>query len=138
MTRPRVRRHGSQKLFDGGFAYSAEVSDATMLYTAGVSPLDSDGAVVGPDDPVAQVTHAFRLLSVLLDERGAAIDDIVKLTVYIATSQRADLAAVWEALAPEFGGEIPPAVIVSVTVLPYPGQRVELDAVAALRGSGLP
>lgn len=135
MSRSRVRRHGSQKLFDGGFAYSAEVSGTSVLYTAGVSPLDSDGDIVGPDDPVAQVRHAFGLLLVLLDERGAAIDDIVKLTVYVATSDRTDLAAVWEALAPEFGGEIPPAVIVAVTVLPYPGQRVEIDAVAAFPGA---
>ncbi|MCF8588550.1 RidA family protein [Gordonia liuliyuniae] len=133
MTYPHVRRHGSQALFDGGFAYSAEVLDGSVLFTAGVSPLDRDGEVVAPDNPVAQTGHTVALLTKLLAERGATIGDIVKLTVYVATSDRTDLAAVWQVLAPEFGADIPPAVMVAVTVLPYPGQRVELDAVAAVR-----
>ncbi|WOC12781.1 Rid family hydrolase [Gordonia sp. MP11Mi] len=133
MTDPHVRRHGSPALFDGGFAYSAEVPDGSLLFTAGVSPLDSDGGIVAPDDPAAQAGHAFALLTTVLAERGAAIADIAKLTVYVATSDRTDLAAVWQVLAPEFRGDVPPAVMVAVTVLPYPGQRIELDAVAAGR-----
>lgn len=129
-----IRRHGSVALFDGGFAYSAHVDDASLLFTAGVSPLDANGTIIAPDDAVAQTRHAFALLTTLLDERGSTPADIAKLTVYVATSDRSDLAAVWEALTAELGDpQAPPAVMIAVTVLPYPGQRVELDAVAVPR-----
>ena len=127
-----VRRHGSQRLFDGGFAYSAEVSEGSVLYTAGISPLDRDGRIVAPDEPVMQTEYALAHLHTVLVERGASSADIAKLTVYVATSDRADLAAVWTAVDAEFDGRTPPAVMIAVTVLPYPGQRVELDVVAAL------
>lgn len=132
MSRSRVRRHSSQQLFDGGFAYSAEVDCGATLFTAGISPLDADGQIVAPDEPVMQTEYALAHLHTVLRERGATRDDIAKLTLYVPTADRADLAATWTAVDAVFGSDTPPAVIVAVTVLPYPGQRVEVDAVVAL------
>lgn len=126
MTRP----FGSARLHDGGFAYGARVPAGALIITAGLSPLDDDGRIVGPDDPVAQTRRAVECLDVLLDERGAGRSDVAKLTVYVATADHAVLGAVWHALDAEFD-TTPPAIVVGVTVLPYPGQTVEIDAVIA-------
>ncbi|GEE01271.1 hypothetical protein nbrc107696_17170 [Gordonia spumicola] len=128
-----VTRFGSDSLFDGGFAYGSRVPAGRTLFTAGVSPLDAAGAIVSPDDPVAQATHAVGLLTTLLAEQDSTPADIAKLTVYVETADRGVIADVWRAVEAAFDGSTPPAVIVAVTVLPYPGQRVELDAVAVTR-----
>ncbi|MDR2280610.1 MAG: RidA family protein [Gordonia sp. (in: high G+C Gram-positive bacteria)] len=127
-----VTRFGSDTLFDGGFAYGSRVR-GEQLFTAGISPLDEHGAVVAPGDLIAQTAHAVELLSTLLAEQGGTVDDIAKLTVYVETADRAEVAAVWGAVEESFTGATPPAVIVAVTVLPYPGQRIEIDAVTVAR-----
>lgn len=126
MTRP----FGSQTLHDGGFVYGARVRASDLLVTAGLSPLDADGAVVGPDDPIAQTRRTVECLDVLLTEQRAQRSQIAKLTVYVATTDRAVLGEVWQTLDAAFD-RTPPAIVVGVTVLPYPGQVVEIDAVIA-------
>ena len=123
-------RFGSADLHDGGFSYGARVPAGGLIVTAGLSPLDADGAIVGPGDPVAQVRRTVECLDVLLVEQGAQRSQIAKLTVYVATSDADVLGRVWHALDAAFA-ETPPAIVVGVTVLPYPGQLVELDAVIA-------
>ncbi len=127
-----ISRFGSDALFDGGFAYGSRVR-GEQLFTAGISPLDELGTVVAPGDPIAQTSHVVELLATLLAEQGSTVDDIAKLTVYVETADRADVAAVWGAVEEAFAGDTPPAVIVAVTVLPYPGQRIEIDAVTVAR-----
>ncbi len=63
---------------------------------------------------------------------GARLDDVVKTTVYVASSDRSDLTAAWDVVHRHFGAHEPPSTLVGVTVLGYPGQLVELEAVAAL------
>lgn len=127
-----VRLHGCAALFDGGFPYAATVAPGATLFTAGISPLDAGGAVVAPGDLAAQVVRCLTSLDALLAERGTSLAGIAKLTVYLATSDRADLAAAWRLVTEHCGEHVPPAVIVAVTVLPYPGQLAEIDAVVAL------
>ena len=69
-------------------------------------------------------------VGLLLGEQGAARSQVAKLTVYVATADRAVLGAVWQALDGAFD-QTPPAIVVGVTVLPYPEQLVEIDAVIA-------
>lgn len=122
---------GSAELHDGGFAYGARVSGGSLIYTAGLSPLDDTGDIVGPDDPLAQVRRAVECLDVLLREQRARRRDIAKLTVYVATADRGMLGTVWHAVDDAFGGATPPAIVVGVGVLPYPGQVIEIEAVVA-------
>ncbi|MGV9795820.1 RidA family protein [Gordonia sp. NPDC003422] len=131
----RVRRHASAALPDGGFPYSATVDAGPLLFTAGISPFDLSlpkAAIDSPGDVVAQTRRCLSNLDAVLTERGAGFADIAKLTVYVAEHLQADLAVAWNAVVEAFGGDVPPAMIVGVTVLPYDGQVVEVDAVAAL------
>lgn len=130
----RVLRNPSARLPDGGFPYSATVSAGPLLFTAGVSPLDDDGAVVSPGDVVAQTRRCLTNLRTVLDEQGASFADVAKLTVYVAEHLQADLVVAWETVVAEFDGAVPAAMMMGVTVLAYDGQVVEVDAVAAVPG----
>ena len=67
-----------------------------------------------------------------LHSAGARLDDVVKTTVYVASSDRSDLTAAWDVVHRHFGTHEPPGTLVGVTVLGYPDQLVEVEAVAAL------
>ncbi|MFW0783283.1 RidA family protein [Gordonia sp. CPCC 206044] len=127
----RVRLHGSSALHDGGFAYSAAVAPGPLLFTAGISPLDADGAIVHPGDVVAQTRTCLEHLRTVLAERDASFDDVVKLTIYVAEQLQADLVVAWQTVAAEFAAPVPPAMLMGVSVLAYDGQLVEIEAIAA-------
>lgn len=129
----RVRLNGSSTLPDGGFPYSATVSAGPLIFTAGISPLDANGAVAASGDVVGQTRVCLANLTTVLDEQGAGLADIAKLTIYVAEQLQADLEVAWDAVVAEFEA-VPPAMLMGVTVLPYDGQLVEIEAVAAPPG----
>jgi enamine deaminase RidA (YjgF/YER057c/UK114 family) len=55
---------------------------------------------------------------------------VLKTTVYVATADRADLVAAWDVVRAAFGRHAAPSTLVGVTVLGYPDQLVEVEAVA--------
>jgi enamine deaminase RidA (YjgF/YER057c/UK114 family) len=68
---------------------------------------------------------------IALEESGAAIRDVLKTTVYVASGDRGDLVAAWDEAAGFFGDHDAPSTLLGVAVLGYPGQLVEIEAVAA-------
>ncbi|MGB3301455.1 MAG: RidA family protein [Gordonia sp. (in: high G+C Gram-positive bacteria)] len=126
-----VHRFTSPGLHDGGFAHGAEVSAGSLVYTAGLSPLDDDGRIVGADDPVAQTVRAIECLDILLGDHASLRSALIKVTVYVATSDAEVLGTIWRTADATFAGHTPPAIVVGVTALPYPGQVVEIEAVFA-------
>ncbi len=127
----RVALHRPAGLFDGGFSYSATVSSGPLLFTAGISPLDADGGVVAPGDALAQVRRCLVNLRTVLADQRCAFAEIAKLTVYVVVGDETALARVWEEVNAEFDSQVPPAMLLAVAALPYPGQVVEVDAIAA-------
>ena len=67
-----------------------------------------------------------------LHEAGADLTDVVKSTVYVASSQRDDLSAVWDVLHSTFGHHDAPSTLLGVSVLGWPDQLVEVEAIAVL------
>jgi len=59
---------------------------------------------------------------------------VLKTTVFVASTQRADLVAAWEVVEAAFGDHDAPSTLLGVTVLGYPGQLVEIEAVAVAAG----
>ncbi|GAC70593.1 RidA family protein [Gordonia soli] len=127
----RVVRNASTALADGGFPYSATVSPGPLIFSAGISPLDADGAIVAAGDVVAQTRRCIENLRIVLTEQGADLGDVAKMTVYVAEHLHPDLEVAWDAVRSGFGDAVPPAMMLGVTVLPYDGQVVEIEAVAA-------
>jgi enamine deaminase RidA (YjgF/YER057c/UK114 family) len=72
-------------------------------------------------------------LVVALRAAGATLSDVAKSTVYVASSDRADLVAAWDVVRAGFGDHDAPSTLLGVAVLGYPDQLVEVEAVAVLR-----
>ena len=49
-------------------------------------------------------------------------------TQILSVGEQADLSAAWGAVTAHFGGQVPPATLLGVARLGYPGQVVEIDA----------
>lgn len=121
----------SSRLFPGvPYAYAAVAGPAGLVFTAGACPLDEHGQVTAPRDVAAQARQAVANLRTALEDSGATIADVVKTTVYVASRDRGDLVAAWDEVATAFGDHDVPSTLLGVTVLGYPGQLVEIEAIA--------
>ncbi len=124
------------------YAYAATVRcGGTLVLTAGACPLDADGAVVAPGDVAAQGAQVMDNLEVALSQAGSSLRGVLKITVLVATTDRADLVTAWDMVRTRMGEHDAPSTLVGVTVLGYPGQLVEVEAVAVAidqRGSTPP
>jgi enamine deaminase RidA (YjgF/YER057c/UK114 family) len=99
-----------------------------------VHPLDGDGGLVGEGDLVAQVDQVVANAMTALRAIGAGPSDVVRSHVWVASSDRSELAAVWTRLREsELADALTTAsTLVGVAQLGFPGQLVEVDLTAAL------
>jgi enamine deaminase RidA (YjgF/YER057c/UK114 family) len=119
---------------DVPYSYAEIVPAGGMVFTAGACPLDEGGRIVALGDVEAQARAAIRNLLAALDASGCGAGDVVKTTVYVASSDRDDLTRAWAEVERAFGSDGPPSTLLGVTVLGWPDQLFEIEAVAALPG----
>jgi enamine deaminase RidA (YjgF/YER057c/UK114 family) len=132
---PHVELIRSAALTDQApYAYAAVAHDVSRLvFTAGACPLDADGNTVAPGDIRRQAEQVMANLATALDAAGAQLSDVVKTTVYVASSHQPDLVTAWEVVSAAFGDHDVPSTLLGVAVLGYRDQLVEVEAIAALR-----
>ena len=111
------------------YHYAAIAEAGRTVFAAGACPIDEDGIVV-PGGIEAQAAKAVANLFVALSAAGAAKDDVLKTTVYVASSEQPDLVRAWEVIATAFAPTRPPSTLLGVAVLGYTGQLVEIEAIA--------
>ena len=115
------------------YAYAAVVeAPVRAVWTAGACPLDADGMTVAPGNYAEQAHQVMRNLVAVLEGVNASLRDIVKTTVYVASSRREDLVEAWEVVREHMGDHDAPSTLLGVTVLGYDDQLVEVEAVAVL------
>ena len=115
------------------YAYAATAPiGARYIFLAGACPLNDDGSTAGIGDYATQAQKAVENMCVALDDAGAAIEDVISTRVLVASTDRADLVAAWNVVRAAFGDHDAPSTLMGVTVLGYPGQLVEIEAVAAV------
>jgi len=107
-----------------------------LVFTAGGVPLDADGVLVGPGDPIAQTHQVLANLAAALRAGGTDLGQVVASTVYVVATAPAELGAVWEVVSAS-GLATGPAgqhtsTLLGVSCLGYAGQLVEITVVAAL------
>jgi enamine deaminase RidA (YjgF/YER057c/UK114 family) len=116
------------------YAYAAVAHDVSRLvFTAGACPLDDAGEVVAVGDVAAQAEQVMANLVAALTAAGAGLTDVTKTTVYVASTDRAELVAAWDVVRRWFGEHDAPSTLLGVAVLGYRDQLVEVEAIAALR-----
>ena len=111
------------------YHYAAAAVGQTVVFTAGACPLDETGCIVAEDIP-GQTRQAMANLAVALRDAGCSRADIVKTTVFVASSSRDDLVSAWDEYTAVFGTDGPPSTLLGVAVLGWPDQLVEVEAIA--------
>jgi enamine deaminase RidA (YjgF/YER057c/UK114 family) len=114
-----------------GYAHVAIASGARLVTTAGAVPLDAQGNLVGAGDVKQQTRQVIDNLTAQLAAGGATGDDVLKTTVYVASTDGADLVAAWEVVQ-DSPIAAAASTLLGVAVLGYTGQLVEIEAIAAL------
>jgi 2-iminobutanoate/2-iminopropanoate deaminase len=111
--------------------YSQGITAGGFLFCSGQLGLEpATGDFAGPDVE-AQAERSMTNLRNVLDAVGCTFEDVVKTTIFLA--DMADFAAV-NAVYGRFVSDPPPArSTVAVAALPK-GGRVEIEAIARLRG----
>jgi enamine deaminase RidA (YjgF/YER057c/UK114 family) len=99
-----------------------------LVFTAGACPLDEEGRVVAPGDREAQAVRAVENLLAVLAKHGAGVESLLKTTIYVVAEERADLVRVWDVISERLGRA--PSTLLGVSLLGYPDQLVEIEAVA--------
>jgi len=113
---------------DVPYAYAAAAG--RLVLTAGACPLDAQGAVTPVGDVAGQARLVMDNLEAALGAAGCQVSDVLKTTVYVASSDRADLVAAWDVVRAAFGDHDAPSTLLGVAMLGYADQLVEVEAVA--------
>lgn len=116
-----------------GYHHVTKVRADTLVYLAGQCPLQPSGELAegGLEGQTAQVIDN---ILTALEAAGATPDDVVRTVIYVASSDRDELGAVWtqlnaSPLAPAFTTA---STLLGVAQLGFTDQLVEIDVTAAL------
>jgi enamine deaminase RidA (YjgF/YER057c/UK114 family) len=121
----------ARRLYGGvPYAYAAVAPPGGLVFTAGACPLDENEAIVGAGDVRIQARQVVANLAEALAAAGASLTDVLKTTVYVASSDRSELTAAWDVVRAAFADHDAPSTLLGVAALGYAGQLVEVEAVA--------
>ena len=103
-----------------------------LVFVAGQVAEDAGGRLVGLADLAAQWRQAFANLGRALAAGGARLEQVAKITIFVAGLQEDDLPAIEEGRAALFGEHKPADTLVGVQALAHPGCRIEVEAIAVI------
>jgi len=112
--------------------WKAQFSMATraggFVFLRGQTGFDFEGNFHGVGDAAAQAEQACRSIKVLLEEAGATMQDVCKITVYL--TDRAWREPVYAVIAERFRDVYPCSTGLIVDGLALPEMLVEIDVIA--------
>jgi enamine deaminase RidA (YjgF/YER057c/UK114 family) len=109
----------------------AVVARGRMVFVRGQVGQDLDTAAsVGVGDAAAQAHQAMRNIKQLLDEAGASLEHICKITIYLTDSRLRE--AVYRTIGGWLKGVYPVSTGIVVAGLARPEWLVEVDVIAVI------
>lgn len=112
----------------GTFSSAIEAPAGRTIYVSGLTSRNKEGEVVGKGDIKVQTDTVLMNMQTILEEAGATMDDIVKLTVFIRDMELFDL--IHDVRRPYFTQPYPASSMVEVSMLADPELLIEIEAVA--------
>jgi enamine deaminase RidA (YjgF/YER057c/UK114 family) len=115
-----------------GYSQAVEVTGAQrLLYCAGQTSVDAEGAPLHPGDMAAQLGQALDNLETVLAQAGMTLANVIRLNYYVT-----DVPAFFEGSASiadrlSKAGCKPPGTLLGVAALFHPDIVVEIEATAA-------
>jgi len=111
--------------------YTDAVRAGKAIYVSGQGAIAEDGTVVGRGDVVAQTRKVLDNLTLALAAAGATLDDVVKVTVYLANVD--DRPKVNEVRKAYFKDNKPASTLIEISRFAIEGMLIEIDAIAVVR-----
>jgi reactive intermediate/imine deaminase len=108
-------------------AYSQATETDDLVFTAGQIPLTPDGDLLDHTDVDVQTEQALENVQAILEEAGASMGDVLKVTVYMTDVR--EFEAMNQTYETFFESEPPARSAVEVAGLPK-GVDIEIEAIA--------
>ena len=134
MAHRRLRKFNTKKTYpeqklDNDLSMSVRAK-GTFVFLRGQVGQDLDGRIVGVGDPAAQTEQAMKNVKVLLEEQGARLEDICKITIFI--TDRAYREPVYRVVGKWLKGVFPVSTGLIVQGLARPEWVMEIEAWAVI------
>ena len=113
----------------GIMSQGVRVPAGNLVFVSGQVARNSQGEVVGRGDIEAQTRQTIENIKAVLEEAGATLDDIVKVTVFV-TNVEEQFAKIHEVRAEYFKKDYPASTLVEVKSLASKDFLIEIDAIA--------
>lgn len=108
--------------------YSRAVRVGPFVHVAGTTAVNSDGKLVGEDDPYDQTVYILGKIEKALQQAGAGMEDVVRTRIYV--TDVTDWDEIGRAHGEVFADIRPAATLVEVNSLLEPEMLVEIEAEA--------
>ncbi len=130
--RIRVKNTRDESMFPGlDYEVSRAVRAGNVVHLQGQTGIPLDGGeFVGVGDPAAQADNAMRCVRALLEEAGARMEDICKVTTYVTDASYRE--QVYAVLAEHLGDTYPTSTGLVVKALAEPYIDFEIDVYAVI------
>jgi len=115
------------------FGFSQAVTatpPSRLVFCAGQTSVDADGAILHADDIGAQLAQSFNNLETVLQQAGTDLSHVVRLNYY--TTDVDGLLGVWNVIGKRLGeaGCRPASTLLGVARLAFPELLIEIEATA--------
>lgn len=130
----KIIEHVSPKLSEplGIYSQAIEVSKPErLIFVSGFTSRDKEGNVVGKDDIKVQTDNVLTNMKHILEEAGATMNDVVKMTLYIKDMNMFD--EIHEVRAKYFDKPYPACAMLEVSRMVSPEHLIEIEAIAAVK-----
>jgi len=110
--------------------YTDAVRAGNTIYVSGQGAIAEDGTLVGRGDVVAQTRKVLDNMTLALAAAGATLDDVVKVTVYLANVD--DRPKVNEVRKAYFKDNKPASTLIEISRFAIEGMLIEIEAIAVV------
>jgi enamine deaminase RidA (YjgF/YER057c/UK114 family) len=119
----------SGSTFEQEIGYSRAVVDGEWVFVSGTTGFDYTTMTIA-DDVVAQAEQCLRNIAAALEQAGASLHDVVRVTYLLPDA--ADFPRCWPVLRRHFGDIRPAATMISAG-LADPRMRIEIEVTVRKR-----
>jgi enamine deaminase RidA (YjgF/YER057c/UK114 family) len=119
-----------------GFSHGVTTTGGKLVFLAGQTGSDANGAITAPGDLVAQFEQTLRNLQAVVGEAGGTLRDVVKMNLFVR--DRDDYVARRKALGQVyrkyFGDWYPTMALFEISALFQEEALIEIEGIAVIGG----